>query len=46
VPDDTELPDDMTVREFRELVNKGLARISIDDGTGGITIGSPIPELV
>lgn len=42
----TELPDDTTLEKFRNLCENKLASIVIDDGSGGLGIRAPQPELV
>jgi hypothetical protein len=42
-----DLPDAMTLEQFRGLVENGIAHIAIDDGEGGLSLDSTRPmELV
>lgn len=34
--DGQELPDGMTIAEFRKLAEEGEAHLSVDDGSGGV----------
>lgn len=39
--DDAELPNDMTIGEFRRLVRAKAAHVAVDDGTGGVAALEP-----
>lgn len=46
LPDETDLPDEMTIADFRVLANAQRAKIIVDDDSGGSPVRSPTPELV